>query len=242
VFERLRLAALIIGGLVAGTVVLATPASAAPLSPPVSPDGANGAVGGPVSAASGSTYTMAGPDRSSLTITATSSTTYVNVDGSSANAASVKTGVFIMAEGTFSNQGKTLTADRITIGTPERGIHVYQSTRGERTGPSDGGPVGALVAGVGGQVSNVSGSTYTIGGPDGSAVTVTATSGTTYVNADGSSADATSVKPGVFIEAEGTPSNDGSGPPKTITAQRVTIGVPQHGMQVRQTTGGERTR
>jgi len=264
-FSRLHLAALLVGGLALGAVVVATPASAAPLSPaadtpdpivvgpsagtssvstfpgtffqagegqsapstlPAPPDGADGAVAAPVSAVNGSTYTLAGPKEGALTITATSSTTYVNADGSSASAAAVKAGTFITAEGTFSNQGKTLTAERITIGGPQQGqgIQVRHTTGGEGAHPPDGEPM----AGIGGPVSAVSGSKYTIGGPDKASMTVIATSSTTYANVDGSSADATAVKPGVFIMAVGTPSNDG----KEITAERITIGGSDRGFHL----------
>jgi hypothetical protein len=210
-------------------------------TPPAPPDGADVAIGGEVSAVSGSTYTVGGPDGSSLAITATGGTTYVNADGSPADAAAVKPGVFITAEGTLSNQGKTLSAERITIGKPQGAMQVRKTAGGkaiggERTGPS----AGVLSAAVGGEVGAVSGSTYTVGGPDGSSVAITATSSTTYVNADGSPTDAAAVKPGVFITAEGTPSDDGSGPPKALTAQRVTIGTPQGALAL--TTSCERTK
>jgi len=252
--RRRVLAILFVGGLAAGAASLATSASAASIPPldgfrtalvrldggkgtaavgtPVA--GATAGIGGQVSAVSGSTYTIAGPQGSSLTIDATSSTTYVNADGSPADASAVKTGVFITAEGTLSNDGKTLTAQRITVGRPQgvagRGlISVSTSQGGFRTdlGTLPTPPDGAT-AGIGGQVSAVSGSTYTIAGPSGSSVTIDTTNSTTYVNADGSSADASAVKTGVFIAAEGTFSNQG----KTLTAQRITIGAPQGGVTV----------
>jgi hypothetical protein len=203
-----------------------------PSTLPAPPDGADGVVAGPVGIVNGSKYTLDGPEGSSLTIATTSSTTYVNADGSSASAASVKAGTFVTAEGTLSNQGKTLTAERITIGSPQQGqglqrglaIQVRHTTGGEGTRPPGGEPV----AGIGGPVSAVNGSKYTIGGPDGSSMTVTATSNTTYANADGSSADATAVKAGVFIMAVGAPSNDG----KEITAQRIVIGKPDGGFHI----------
>jgi Domain of unknown function (DUF5666) len=82
-------------------------------------EGARAAVAAQVETVSGSTYTMpARPDGSSLVVRTSSTTTYLNTDGSSSSASAVKAGVFIMAEGTLSDQGKTLTADRITIGQP----------------------------------------------------------------------------------------------------------------------------
>ena len=187
-FKRFRLAALMIGGLAIGAVATTASAAAAPLSPfaldqsteaseyaaaslPAPPDGANGAIGGEVSGVSGSTYTIAGPEGASVSITTTTSTTYLNVDGSAASASSIKAGTFVVAEGTFANQGKTLTAQRITIGKPQGGLGRMTASPGP--GPADGEPGGVLRAGIGGKVSSVNGSSYTLAGPDESSVTVT---------------------------------------------------------------------
>ncbi len=70
---------------------------------------------GKVTAVNGTSYTVTGRSGQSYTIVATAGTTYVNADGSSASASAVKTGTYIMAEGTLSSDGKTLTAQRISI-------------------------------------------------------------------------------------------------------------------------------
>jgi hypothetical protein len=70
---------------------------------------------GKVTAVNGTSYTVTGRSGQSYTIVATASTTYVNAGGSSASASAVKTGTYIMAEGTLSSDGKTLTAQRISI-------------------------------------------------------------------------------------------------------------------------------
>jgi hypothetical protein len=75
---------------------------------------------GQVSAVNGSSYTIKGRGGSTYTVASTSSTVYVNADGSAATASAVKSGVSISAEGTLSSDGKTLTALRIVI-LPARG-------------------------------------------------------------------------------------------------------------------------
>jgi hypothetical protein len=106
---------------------------------------------GQVTAVNGTSYTVTGRSGQSYTIAATASTTYVNADGTSASASAVKTGTFIMAEGTLSSDGKTLTAQRITIGATDRG-----HGRGGFSGPGFGGFGGP---GFGGMGSGTSGST-----------------------------------------------------------------------------------
>ena len=63
----------------------------------------------------GSSYTVTGAFGQSYTVTTTSSTTYVNADGTTASAFAVKAGVAIIAQGTLSSDGKTLTAQRVLI-------------------------------------------------------------------------------------------------------------------------------
>jgi hypothetical protein len=72
-------------------------------------------VAGQVAAVNGSSYTVTGAFGQSYTVATTSSTTYVNADGSAASASAVKAGVAISAEGTLSSDGKTLTAQRVVI-------------------------------------------------------------------------------------------------------------------------------
>lgn len=109
--------------------------------------------------------------------------------GKAASLADITPGTTIRAEGTTS--GTTLSAQLVTIEVPH----------------------------LDGQVTAVSGTTYTITDHDGTVYTVTADSGTTYVAADGTASSAAAVKVGVDINAEGTLSSDG----KTLTAVRVSI-------------------
>jgi Domain of unknown function (DUF5666) len=72
-------------------------------------------VAGQVTAVNGSSYTVTGAFGQSYTVTTTSSTTYVNADGTTASASTVQAGVAIIAQGTLSSDGKTLTAQRVII-------------------------------------------------------------------------------------------------------------------------------
>src|SRR5205085_7595791 len=71
-------------------------------------------VAGQVTAVKGSSYTVTGAFGQSYTVTTTSSTTYVNADGTT-SASAVQAGVAIIAQGTLSSDGKTLTAQRVVI-------------------------------------------------------------------------------------------------------------------------------
>jgi len=91
-------------------------------------EGAHAALAGPITSVTGSTYTLAGePDGAALTVGTTSGTVYVDADGSAADASALKAGVFIQAEGTLSDQGKTLTAERITVGGPPDPVRVLRA-------------------------------------------------------------------------------------------------------------------
>lgn len=72
-------------------------------------------VAGTVSAATSGSYTITGPDGTSVTVTTTGSTVYANADGTTAQASALTNGTRIMAQGTLSADGKTLTALRITL-------------------------------------------------------------------------------------------------------------------------------
>jgi hypothetical protein len=63
----------------------------------------------------GSSYTVTGAFGQSYTVATTSSTTYVNADGTTASASAVQAGTAIIAQGTLSSDGKTLTAQRVII-------------------------------------------------------------------------------------------------------------------------------
>jgi hypothetical protein len=103
---------------------------------------------GQVTAVNGSSYTISGRFGSSDTVNTTSSTTYVNANGSNAASSAVISGTYIMAEGTLSSDGKTLTAQRITV-VPARG--------GRSGGDSDNGGFGHRGRGGFGQGSGQGG-------------------------------------------------------------------------------------
>lgn len=176
---------------------------------------------GQVTAVNGNTITIK-PDgnnpnelESVTTIVLTNSTKYVT-DPRSGSASTTKptiaVGSFVMAEGTLSSDGKTLTASRFSVGGHGGGFG----------GPGRfGGPH------ADGTVTAINGNTITIK-PDGnnsneweSATTVILTSSTQYDAGHDSSAAASksSIKVGSFVIVEGTRSSDG----KTVTASRVSI-------------------
>lgn len=73
-------------------------------------------VAGQVTAVNGASYTVAGRfGQTAYTIATTGSTTFVKADGSTTSASAVTTGVFIVAEGPLSSDGKTLTAQRVIV-------------------------------------------------------------------------------------------------------------------------------
>lgn len=146
-------------------------------------------VAGVVTNTNGSTLTLTEFDGATRTVTVSGSTHYQKA-GQSAALSDISTGTAIVAEGTLNSDG-SLTALRVTIQVPR----------------------------IGGQVSAVNGSSYTVSGPFGAAYTVNTTGSTSYVNPDGSAAAASAVKTGGFIMAEGSLSSDG----KTLTAQRIIV-------------------
>ena len=81
-------------------------------------------LGGEVTAVNGSSYTVTGRFGTTYTVNATSSTSYVNPDGTATSASAVKAGTYIVAEGTLSADGKALTAQRILVAPagPDRGF------------------------------------------------------------------------------------------------------------------------
>src|SRR5262249_26230218 len=72
-------------------------------------------IAGQVTAVNGTSYTVSGRFGTTYTVATTSSTTYINPEGTTASATAIKTGTFIIAEGTLSADGKTLTALRIVV-------------------------------------------------------------------------------------------------------------------------------
>jgi hypothetical protein len=144
---------------------------------------------GVVTNVAGDTITLTGFDGASHTVSVTSQTRYQKA-GASAALSDVTTGTAIVAAGTLDSNG-TLTAVRVMIRVPH----------------------------VGGEVTAVNGSSYTVTARFGTTYTVNATSSTTYVNPDGTATSASAVKVGTYIAAQGTLSADG----KTLTAQRILV-------------------
>jgi hypothetical protein len=142
---------------------------------------------GVVTNVSGTTLTLTGFDGASHTVSVTDQTRYQKA-GASAALSDVTTGTAIVAAGTLDSSG-TLTAVRVLIRVP--------TIRGEVTG--------------------VSGSSYTMAVRFGTTYTVNATSSTTYVNRDGTAASASAVTAGTYIAAQGTLSGT------TLTAQRIIV-------------------
>jgi hypothetical protein len=144
---------------------------------------------GVVTSVSGTTITLTGFDGASHTVVVTGQTRYQKA-GASAALSDVTTGTAIVAEGTLDSSG-TLTAVRVLIRVPT----------------------------IGGEVTAVNGSSYTVTARFGTTYTVNATGSTTYVKPDGTATSASAVQPGTYIAAQGTQSADG----KTLTAQRIVV-------------------
>ena len=149
---------------------------------------------GVVTNVSGTTLTITSFDGSTHVINLETGTRYQKA-GASETASDVTSGSAITATGPTSSDG-SMSADLVNIQVPRLAGTVTASTSGS----------------------------YTVTGPDGSADTITTTSGTVYINADGSSAQASAITTGVRISGEGTLSPDG----KTLAALRITL-LPANG-------------
>jgi hypothetical protein len=221
-------AAVFVTGYVVGQIHGATGSSAATTSNPTRMHGLSSSASrafGKVTAVNGNTITISpntnfrNKTSSVTTIVLTSSTKYVSgwhSSSSSGTKPTISVGSFVVAEGTLSSNGKTLTAARFS---------VVPSVRGSGPGGFHGfGGFGLRAVGT---VSAISSDTITIKPmgtrPNGmtSVTTVKLTSSTLYNAGRGSSSKASksSIKVGSFIIAQGTLSSDG----KTITASRVSI-------------------
>jgi hypothetical protein len=93
---------------------------------------------GQVTAVSSGTYTLTGRNGSTITVTTSGSTTYINPGGSSAQAPSITKGSFILAQGVLSADGKTLAATQIVV-MPAAGTGDWGGSRMGRGGWMDGG-------------------------------------------------------------------------------------------------------
>jgi hypothetical protein len=173
-------------------------------------------VAGKVTAVNGNTVSIAptagwrDEGSSVTTVLLTASTQYVSGPDTAATKDVVKVGSFIVAEGTLSSDGKTLTASRVVV--------LPAAPAGDRI-VHFAGP-GAI-----GKVTAVSGNAITISPiarPDGQASSVTTidvTGSTQYLSKPGSASGLSAVKVGTYIAARGTLSGDG----KTLTASQVVI-------------------
>jgi hypothetical protein len=174
---------------------------------------------GQVTAVNGDTVTITpgGFRRSASSVTTillTSNTTYNQGFGPSAAAAtqsSIQVGAFVIAHGTLSSDGTSLTATDVSL---------LPSAPGSGGFGHMGGP------GAAGTVTAINGNTITIkpgtglGGMQQSSVTsIVVSSFTQYVAGFGASASKDSVKVGAFVRAQGSVSADG----KTLTASLVSV-------------------
>jgi len=94
--------------------------------------------GGEVTAVSGSTITVKAPDGSTVTININGTTSY-DVNGKSAGLADVKTGMFLVAEGTKNADG-SLTATRVRAADPAAFRHHEHGFRNGGPGAPDTDP------------------------------------------------------------------------------------------------------
>ena len=82
-------------------------------------------VAGQVTSVQGTSYTITGRFGSTVTVNATSTTTYISPNGSQVAASTVVSGTYILAQGTLSADGKTLTAQRIVVVPMNGGFAEY---------------------------------------------------------------------------------------------------------------------
>jgi hypothetical protein len=176
--------------------------------------------GGQVTNISGNTYTVKpwstpwGQQSSVTSIVVNGSTKFARGFGSAATQSDVKTGTYILARGSLSSDGKTLTATQVYIlpGAPGHGAPFAHPIRPHADG---------IVAGISGNTVTLKADTGHFGFNESNPVkTVVLTDTTRYIAAPGATAGKSAIKTGAFIVATGTLSSDG----KTLTATRVIIG------------------
>jgi hypothetical protein len=173
---------------------------------------------GQVTAINGNTITIKpftkpnGEQSSVTTIVLTGSTQYAAPGDMSTTKNAIKVGSFVIAQGTLSADGKTLTASRVMVlpsAPPAGGFGVFDVS----------GPHAA------GQVTAINGNTITIkssvnrAGVAGTVTTIVVTSSTRYATGPEMSATKAAVKVGSYVLARGTLSSDG----KTLTATQVVV-------------------
>jgi len=170
---------------------------------------------GQVTAINGNTITVKpftkpnGEQSSVTTIVLTGSTQYSSAGDASTTKNAIKVGSYVIAQGTLSADGNTLTASRVMV------LPSAPTAGGFR----DFGPHAA------GQVTAINGNTITIkpgvnrGGVPGTVTTIVVTTSTGYLTGPDMSATKAAVKVGSYVLAQGTLSSDG----KTLTATRVAV-------------------
>jgi hypothetical protein len=178
---------------------------------------------GKVTAVNGDTVTITPGgfrnDNSTVkTIQLTSSTTYNQGFGPSAAAASkssIKTGTFVIAHGTLSSDGTSLTATEMTVlpSAPTPGAF------GHGFGHLDGPHADGTVTAINGNTISIKPDGDRPGSQESSITSIVVSSSTTYDAGPGVAAGKDSIKVGGFVRAEGTVSSDG----KTLTASRVSV-------------------
>jgi hypothetical protein len=99
-------------------------------------------IAGKVTAVSGDTISITGPDGTTGTIDVTSSTTYAK-SGATASLSDVTVGSFVFAEGTFGATPTTIDATSVGIGQPSPGTGPGPGAFGGG-GPGGPGPMGAF--------------------------------------------------------------------------------------------------
>jgi len=108
-------------------------------------------VAGRVTAVSGSSYTVTGRfGQATYTVATTGSTTYTTADGGAASASTVTTNTYIVAEGTLSSDGKTLSAQRIVVAPmgAGRGVGRHGGVGGDGADGATGGANGSAPSGA----------------------------------------------------------------------------------------------
>jgi hypothetical protein len=148
------------------------------------------------------------------TINLTSSTQYRSGDTATTTRPTISVGEYIIAEGTVSSDGKTLTATQVSVGQFGGG----HGGPGRVSGPHADGTVTA----VNGDAITVKADADQAGTNEYTAVTTIVLTSTTQYNGDHGSAGTTTrptITAGQYIVAEGTLSSDGT----TLTATNISL-------------------
>ena len=201
-------------GLSLGGAAVAGAASTAPASASGAPSGARGPMGGSPPAAMGTvasvgdgTFTLTTKDKTTVTVTVSSSTTYRDPGVTSPTLANVTVGEHVAVFGT--DTANVVTATSVAIGNPPNG-------------KGWGGPGGSPPAAMG-TVASVGDGTFTLTTKDKTTVTVTVSSSTTYRDPGVTSPTLANVTVGEHVAVFGTDTAN------VVTATSVAIGNPPNG-------------